>query len=136
MRIGAVALAAGVSCDTLRFYEKLGLIRSTRTDNRYRRYAPPTAQLVGYIRAAQRLGFTLAEIGASMPAIQAAPDPDAALAVLLAAKVQIIDARIVELQALRDELATRARQHCPMQEVHCTNEGQVCHPATSSSINR
>lgn len=82
MKIGAIARAAGVSCDTLRFYEKLGLIRSTRTDNSYRHYAPETAQLVTYIRTAQRLGFSLSEIGASMPAVWSAPDPDAAVAEL------------------------------------------------------
>lgn len=69
MRIGNLAQAAGVSCDTLRFYEKQGLIRSTRAGNGYRLYAPETAQLVTYIRTAQKLGFSLAEIGKSMPAI-------------------------------------------------------------------
>ncbi len=114
MRIGAVARAAGVSCDTLRFYEKLGLIRSARSDNSYRLYAPETAQLVTYIRTAQKLGFTLAEIGARMPAVRGAADPDAAIAAMLAAKVQVIDARIVELQELRNELQKRAGQQCPM----------------------
>lgn len=114
MKIGAIAQAAGVSCDTLRFYEKLGLIRSTRADNGYRRYAPETAQFVGYIRTAQKLGFTLADIGASMPAVWRSSDPDAAAAALLAAKVSIIDARIAELQGLRNELLQRVRQPCPM----------------------
>lgn len=114
MKIGALARAAGVSCDTLRFYEKLGLIRSARADNSYRRYAPETVQLVAYIRSAQKLGFTLAEIGASTPAVWSAPDPDAAVAELLAAKVSVIDQRIAELQALRMELLTRVRQQCPL----------------------
>jgi DNA-binding transcriptional MerR regulator len=114
MKIGAVAQAAGVSCDTLRFYEKLGLIRSARADNSYRRFAPETVQLVTYIRTAQKLGFTLADIGASMPAVWQSADPDAAVAELLAAKVTIIDQRIAELQGLRDELLKRVRQHCPM----------------------
>ena len=114
MKIGAIAKAAGVSCDTLRFYEKLGLIRSTRADNQYRRYPPETAQLVTYIRTAQKLGFTLADIGASMPAVWAAPDPDAAVAALLAAKVHIIDARIAALQGLKDDLQMRLRQPCPL----------------------
>lgn len=110
-----MASATGVSCDTLRFYEKLGLIRSTRADNSYRRYAPEAVQLVAYIRTAQRLGFTLAEIGSSIPVMQAA-DPDAAVATLLASKVQIIDARIVELHDLRRELLKRIQQPCPMAE--------------------
>ncbi|TQK01176.1 MerR family transcriptional regulator [Herbaspirillum sp. SJZ107] len=114
MRIGAVARAAGVSRDTLRFYEKLGLIRPTRAENSYRRYAPETAQLVKYIRTAQKLGFSLAEIGASMPTVWSALDPDAAVAELLAAKVKIIDERIAELQGLKRELLNRVSQQCPM----------------------
>jgi DNA-binding transcriptional MerR regulator len=114
MKIGVVARAAGVSCDTLRFYEKLGLIRSTRADNSYRYYAPETAQLVTYIRTAQKLGFSLAEIGASMPEVWSASDSNAAVAELLAAKVKLIDERIVELNVLKDELLNRIRQQCPM----------------------
>ncbi|NEX62177.1 MerR family transcriptional regulator [Noviherbaspirillum galbum] len=114
MRIGTVARAAGVSCDTLRFYEKQGLIRSTRADNGYRHYAPETTQLVAYIRTAQKLGFTLAEIGANMPAVWNAPDPDAAVARLLEEKLGVIDKRIAELQDLRKELLERVRQQCPL----------------------
>ena len=126
MKIGAIAKVAGVSCDTLRFYEKLGLIRSTRADNQYRRYAPETAQLVTYIRTAQKLGFTLADIGASMPDVRAAPDPDAAVAALLAAKVHIIDERIAALQGLKDELQMRLRQPCPLAPATGT---ALAHPA-------
>jgi DNA-binding transcriptional MerR regulator len=114
MRIGALARAAGVSCDTLRFYEKLGLIRSTRTPNSYRRYAPETAQLVAYIRTAQQLGFSLGEIGANMAAVWGASDPDAAVAQLLASKVAVIEARIAQLQELRQELMERIAQQCPL----------------------
>jgi MerR family copper efflux transcriptional regulator len=114
MHIGAIAREAGVSCDTLRFYEKLGLIRSTRAGNGYRRYAPETARLVAYIRTAQKLGFSLAEIGANMPAVWNAADPDGAVAALLAAKVHVIDERIAELQALRSDLLERVRQACPL----------------------
>lgn len=114
MNIGAIATQAGVSRDTLRFYEKLGLIRSTRAGNGYRRYAPDTARLVIYIRTAQKLGFTLAEIGANMHAVWRAPDPDAAVAALLASKVAVIDERIAELQRLKDELLERVRQQCPL----------------------
>jgi len=114
MRIGNLAHAAGVSCDTLRFYEKQGLIRSTRAENGYRTYAPETAQLVGYIRTAQKLGFSLAEIGGSLPAVWNAPDPDAAVAGLLAEKIKVIDERIAELQSLRKELQERVRQTCPL----------------------
>lgn len=114
MKIGELALASAVSCDALRFYEKRGLIRATRGANGYRRYAPETVQLVGYIRMAQRLGFSLAEIGANLPDLWAAPEPDAAIAQLLMDKVVTIDARIAELQALRQGLLEQATLRCPL----------------------
>jgi DNA-binding transcriptional MerR regulator len=114
MRIGSLASATGVSCDTLRFYEKRGLIRAMRSENGYRVYAPETAQLVGYIRTAQKLGFSLAEIGESLPALWGASKPDQAVAQLLADKVRAIDMRIEELQDLKRDLLTRIAQVCPL----------------------
>jgi MerR family copper efflux transcriptional regulator len=114
MKIGELAQAAGVSCDTLRFYEKRGLIRAARGANGYRRYAPETVQLVGYIRTAQQLGFSLAEIGQSLPSLWHAEQPDDAVARLLAEKICAIDGRIAELQTLKKELLERAAQACPL----------------------
>ncbi len=114
MKIGNLAQVSGVSCDTLRFYEKLGLIRAARGSNGYRCYVPETVQLVAYIRTAQKLGFSLAEIGENMPALWEAEDSSAAVAHLLREKVGTIDARIKELQALRTELVERAAQLCPL----------------------
>jgi DNA-binding transcriptional MerR regulator len=114
MRIGELAQATGVSCDTLRFYEKRGLIRALRGANGYRRYAPETAQLVGYVRMAQGLGFSLAEIGENLPALWDNPAPEQAIARLLADKVAVIDERIAQLQALRTGLLERIALSCPL----------------------
>jgi DNA-binding transcriptional MerR regulator len=114
MRIGRLAATTGVSRDTLRFYEKLGLIQAQRSDNAYRSYGPETAQLVGYIRTAQQLGFTLAEIGESLPALWGSDKPDQAVALLLQQKVQVIDERIAQLQGLKQELSGRIMQVCPL----------------------
>lgn len=117
MKIGELAQAVGVSCDTLRFYEKRGLIRSTRENNGYRRYAPETVQIIGYIRTAQKLGFSLAEVGDSLPALWHAENPDAAVAQLLTEKVQAIDMRIAELKRLKKELLQRVAQVCPLTQL-------------------
>lgn len=114
MKIGDLAQATGVSCDALRFYEKRGLIRAGRATNGYRRYAPETVRLVHYIRAAQRLGFSLAEIGENLPALWNAADRDAGVARLLSEKIGVIDARIAELQDLKQELLDRVAQVCPL----------------------
>ena len=115
MLIGELATASGLSREALRFYEQQGLIRARRLDNGYRDYPPEVVTLVQYIRTAQQLGFTLAEIGDRLPAIWDAAEPGPALAQVLAAKLQEIDERIAALQALRQTLAERVATDCPRQ---------------------
>jgi len=114
MRIGQLASATGVSRDTLRFYEEQGLIRSRRLDNGYRDYPDEVQELVSYIKTAQKLGFTLAEVGNKLPAIWNAPEPGPAITQLLAEKLQEIDERIEGLRALREQLAARIALTCPL----------------------
>lgn len=114
MRIGELAQACAVSRDTLRFYEQRGLIAATRSANGYRDYPTDVVQLVLYIKTAQRLGFTLGEIGASVAALWNAPDPDCAVTQLLQDKLNLIETRMTELDALRQELKQRLGQRCPL----------------------
>lgn len=114
MKIGELAQATGISRDALRFYEQRGLLRARRGENGYRRYAPETVQLVGYIRLAQKLGFSLAEIGENLPALWDAPAPEAALGQLLRDKVNTIDTRIAELHLLRAGLVAQMDALCPL----------------------
>ena len=114
MQIGELASAAGVSREALRFYEQQGLIRSRRLSNGYRYYPPEVLELLHYIRSAQQLGFTLAEIGDQMPQLWDARDPNPAIAQLLRQKVAAIDERIAALQTLRQILVERADAACPL----------------------
>lgn len=114
MRIGQLASATGVSRDTLRFYEDQGLIRSRRLENGYRDYPDEVQALVSYIKTAQKLGFTLAEVGNKLPAVWNAPEPGPAITQLLAEKLQEIDERIEGLRALREQLAARIALTCPL----------------------
>lgn len=109
MQIGEMAQATGLSRDTLRFYEKRGLLRARRGANGYRDYPPEAADWLRYLRTAQQLGFTLAEIEADMPLLAAAGDPATAdlLRAALARKLGDIDARIAGLTQLRGELLRR-----------------------------
>ncbi|AXA90063.1 MerR family transcriptional regulator [Massilia sp. YMA4] len=118
MRIGAIAAATGISRDTLRFYEKRGLLRARRTANGYRDYPPEAVDWLRYIRTAQSLGFTLAEIEAELPLLAAPAESSApVLRAALAAKLEEIDRRIDGLAALRGELARRLHAlpaECPL----------------------
>lgn len=112
MQIGTLAQLTGLSRDTLRFYEKLGLISSSRGANRYRTYAPDTVRLLGYIRMAQGLGFTLGEIGESLPALWNSSMPGDEIDALLVEKVAAIDRKIAALYSLKQQLLdTIARDH-------------------------
>lgn len=63
--IGRLARAAGVHIETIRFYERRGLLPPPpRGANGYRRYGPEALPRLLFIRRAQALGFSLAEIGA------------------------------------------------------------------------
>lgn len=112
LRIGDVALAAGVSRDALRFYETEGLIRSARASNGYRMYPAETVDLVRYVRTAQRLGFTLAEIKDSVPKLWKMGNTESEVVRLLTEKLKMVDRRIEELRELRDELKVRLDTAC------------------------
>lgn len=115
MRIGDVAKRTGVSVDALRFYEEKGLIKPQRTANGYRLYPQETLQLVGYIKLAQQLGFSLAQIGENLPLLWNAENASSdLLAELFAQKIALLDERIAQMQALRHVLAERAAHVCPL----------------------
>jgi DNA-binding transcriptional MerR regulator len=114
MLIGELATVAGISRDTLRFYEQQGLIRARRLENGYRDYPDEVLMLVNYIRTAQQLGFTLMEIGHKLPEIWDVADPGTAIAQVLGEKLQEIDARIEALRELREQLAARIALACPL----------------------
>jgi MerR family mercuric resistance operon transcriptional regulator len=64
MRIGELAAEAAVNIQTLRYYERVGLLpKPGRRSSGYRAYDPHTVHRVRFIKRAQELGFTLAEIG-------------------------------------------------------------------------
>lgn len=63
MRIGEVAKRSGIGIETIRYYERQGLLlESERRPSGYRQFDESTVERLGYIRQAKELGFTLAEI--------------------------------------------------------------------------
>jgi DNA-binding transcriptional MerR regulator len=63
LRIGEVARRAGVNIQTLRYYERIGLVKpDARQDSGYRIYQDAAVQRIRFIKHAQKLGFTLKEI--------------------------------------------------------------------------
>lgn len=114
MQIGELARISGVSRDTLRFYEKRGLIRPLRGANGYRSYPEQAAVIVNYIRMAQRLGFTLAEIAEELPSGGDGEVTQQRLAEVLRGKLDAVDARIADMHILRSRLAAMIDSVCPI----------------------
>jgi DNA-binding transcriptional MerR regulator len=110
LRIGGVASQAGVTVEALRYYEQLGLLRPVgRRRAGYREYSADAPRAVLFIKRAQSLGFTLAEIADLVRLRDAAWAGTAthALRDATVAKIEDIDRRLRDLHALRDELADR-----------------------------
>ena len=114
MRIGELAQQTGVSRETLRFYESLGLIQAGRSSNGYRDYDSAVVLLVTYIRRAQGLGFSLQEIGQRLPEVWESPNPESRMREILQQKLSEIDVRILQLAELKQQLNEQLAQVCPL----------------------
>jgi Cu(I)-responsive transcriptional regulator len=106
LTIGEVARRAGVGVETVRFYERQGLMAEpARKASGYRQYTEEAIERLRSIRRARELGFSLREI-AELLALRADPDATAAdIKARTLAKVADVEARIRDLQAIRKVLA-------------------------------
>ena len=105
MQIGELAKAAQVPPKTIRYYEDIGLLpEAPRTEGGYRCYGSEAAELLRFIRKAQSLGLTLAEIKELAEIRSAGNLPCMHLRSLLETKVAEMEARIRELTKLRGEM--------------------------------
>ena len=112
LRIGEVARSAGVNIQTLRYYERRGLVVPPfRRHSGQREYDEADIRRVRIIKAAKRLGFTLAEIQ-EMFDLSAHRRATGELHARALAKVVEIDARIAALQAMRADLTAVVEAEC------------------------
>ncbi|WP_140909896.1 heavy metal-responsive transcriptional regulator [Cognatiluteimonas lumbrici] len=123
MKIGELAREAGVAIDTVRYYERQGLLpEAERTLSGYRRYAAPDVERVRFIRRAKALGFTLSEIGELLALSERRGADMAGMKRAAEAKLHDVDARIAELQRIRGGLEVLVAscpgrgelEHCPI----------------------
>lgn len=112
MKIGAVAQEAGVSVDTVRFYERVGVLPPpARTESGYRDYAPETIERIRLTRELQALGFTLNHAVDALAAHDAGEATCESERWRLDTVLDRVDARIAELDALRSRIVA-AREAC------------------------
>lgn len=125
MRSGEVAAAVGVNVQTLRYYERRGILpKPQRTRAGYRAYSTETVRLLRFIKRAQELGFTLDEIEELLRLRTDRRSSCSQVKAATAAKLADIDSRIDSLRKMRRALTVlldscgpggRARD-CPILE--------------------
>jgi MerR family transcriptional regulator, redox-sensitive transcriptional activator SoxR len=105
LTIGQVAERTGAATSALRYWEDLGLISSVRTTGNQRRYERATIRRVSFIRAAQRVGLSLDEIGAALATLPNGRTPTATdWARLSRTWRPRLDEQIRRIEKLRDQL--------------------------------
>src|SRR6478736_5103327 len=105
LTIGEVAQRTGAATSALRYWEELGLISSVRTTGNQRRYERATIRRVSFIRAAQRVGLSLDEIGAALATLPDQRTPTARDWARLSRSWRgRLDEQIRRIEKLRDQL--------------------------------
>ena len=133
MRSGELAGLAGVNVETLRYYERRGLLdRPPRSVGGYRIYPDDAVEVVRFVRRTQELGFSLDEIAELLHLAGGGPDDCEQVRILAEVKMDEIARRIFDLNRMRDSLAELAStcafprddRRCPLLQSLHTNEGE------------
>ncbi|MGW5574173.1 MerR family transcriptional regulator [Nocardia thailandica] len=115
LRTGELAAAAGVNAQTLRYYERRGLLAEpTRTLGGHRLYSEAAVTVLRVIKAAQRLGFTLDEVADLLTGTRVGSRrrADAGLRARVTDKLAEVDAKLAELTEVRDTLRAALAAGC------------------------
>ena len=127
MRIGQLAAQAGYSVRTIRFYEQSGLLPiPDRTSGGYRDYGQDAVIRLRFVRSAQALGLSLAEIAEVLRIRDHQGPPCSYVAELIETHIRAVETRIKMLAALRDELRARRPLDTEPDPSRCRPD-QVCY---------
>jgi MerR family mercuric resistance operon transcriptional regulator len=108
LTIGKLAAAGGVGVETVRYYQRRGLLGTPGRYDGIRRYGPDDLRRLRFIRQAQAAGFTLEEIRELLELD--ASDDRSRVRTLAKERVAALDARIAELERARDALKRLAKE--------------------------
>lgn len=127
MRIGELADSSGVTTKTIRYYEQIGVLgEPERTASGYRDYGEETVDRLAFVKAAQAVGLTLAEIREVLAFRDRGEAPCEHVYNLLSEHAEAIDEQMRDLEALRSELRKLARRARRLDPRDC-DPSDVCH---------
>ena len=105
MKIGELATITGTKAETIRFYEKIGLLAEpARTGGNYRAYGPAHLSRLSFIRRSRDLGFSLEQVRALLSLSDDRSQPCGAIDSMAREHLRAVDAKIADLMALKREL--------------------------------
>jgi Cu(I)-responsive transcriptional regulator len=106
MKIGELARATGTKVETVRYYERAGLIAPpARTGGNYRAYSPDDLERLRFIRRTRDLGFTLEEVRAMLDLAGQRDRACHTIDAIASGHLDNVDRKLADLQSLRRELA-------------------------------
>jgi Hg(II)-responsive transcriptional regulator len=123
MRTSQVAARAGVNVQTLRYYERRGLLpEPARLGSGYRSYDPGAVRTVRFVKRAQQLGFSLGEIDALLDLAAGGPASCDAAKAMAGEKLAQLEQKIADLRAMAESLRqlvatcdrSRSNRVCPL----------------------
>ena len=122
MRIGELARATGVSAKTIRFYEEVGLLQAPpRRHNNYRDYGDVDVATLNFVQRARNLGFSIKDVERLLALWRDKDRASADVKAFAVRHIAEVEARIAELESIRDTLRTLAerchgddRPSCPI----------------------
>lgn len=115
MTIGQLAKSVGVPDSTIRFYERLGLLRPTgRTATNYRYYGPDAGDRLTFIRAAQAAGFELSDIKSMLAFQDGRVAPCAEVKTLVTARLKGVRGQLGKLRHV-EQVLVQFQRACEQQ---------------------
>ncbi len=112
MQIGQLAQAAGVAIDTVRYYERQGLLPAPARRGSYRNYQPEDVLRMRFIRRAKGLGFSLEDIAGLLQLSAHRNDDMGSLKQAAQTRQKALEERIAELERVRTALKQLVKA-CP-----------------------
>ncbi len=128
LRVGELAHEVGVAPDTIRYYERIGLLPPpSRTSSGYRKYGVEAIDRMGFIQGAQRLGLTLSDVRDLLAVPDAGTCPCEPAEQLLRRRLDELDVELARLTALRADML-RMAEKLPSAECPPPAPGWWCPP--------